>query len=328
MHTPSEIGFWSRASTLRVAAALGEPLAGAYILRVRELFVLHADRAGRLPSEFNAVAIAAAAGFKGRPARLIRVLEGVGLLGARRGRFFYPGFSSTETGRYVELRELGREKKREQRRRLRQGGEESNEESDLSAGRPRDRVGDVSETDPSKEVREPEGPPEAPPSGGSERAGALWEWFRQTYPKLANPKETQRLLGLLDEHEEQQLRYCLPLQLPRYMSAKKTKGWRFVPFSPKYLRDGRFWELQPGPAAPPPDPVALELSRRQAEERKQLDERAHREMVAYSDIKRQLQQEGFRGIQLVELADARLEEWRQRQQHENLDEDSGLRTVQ
>jgi len=314
MFTPAEIGFWERESTYKVAQVLGESvnLAGAYILRTRELWVLHSDKRGRLPAEFDAFAIARRADFKGPPRRLIKALTAAKLLRFARRRYEHPGFASTEAGRYAEYRDWDRTRQRERRRKMA-------ESEDASTGRPVD----VQRTDPSKVESGATGagsPPGAPPLGGGGTGSALWDWFRETYPRLRNLKRTRELLEQTcseSEGVEAQLRYCLGVQAPKYVSLMRKGKAHWVPYSDVWLSKGNFWEHRPPKpkaAPPPPDPVEQELLRRQEEERQQQADQAHRELVQYGDIKRQLQLDGYRGAELVQLADARLEEWRQQQQ--------------
>jgi hypothetical protein len=112
----------------------------------------------------------------------------------------------------------------------------------------------------------------------------------------------------LSPDDEAQLRYCLPLQLPRYVSAKKTKGWRFVPFSLKYLRDGRFYEFTPaGPAPAPPTPDELE-QRRLEKQRQAADEAAEQgRWLLLGEIKAALKAEGLRGDELEQRTSAEYE---------------------
>jgi len=324
MFTPSEIGFWERESTYKVAQALREPvnMAGAYILRTRELWVLHSER-GRLPAEYDAFAIARRADFKGPPRKLIKALTDAKLLRFRRGRYEIPGFAATEAGRYSEYREWDRNRQRDRRRKMA-------EAEDASTGRPVDAPVDVlrrSESKVESGDAAPQSPPGAPPLGGGVSGSALWDWFRVTYPRLRNLKRTRELLEQTcseSEAVEAQLRYCLGVQAPKYVSLMRKGKAHWVPWSDVWLSKGNFWEHRPPKpkaAPPPPDPVEQALLRRQEEERQQQADQAHRELVQYGDIKRQLQLDGYRGAELVQLADARLEEWRQQQQGEQGSED-------
>jgi hypothetical protein len=171
---------------------------------------------------------------KGRtPRRLISALQDANELASRRGVFRHPFWADTPTGWYASKRAKDRDRKV-------RGG---------SAEAPRNGDGDSAPIPSGSGQEVSKSPPGPPDLGGvvgvADAKTGLTEWFLETYPRLKNEGVCRKVLAAMSAAEAEQLRYCLPLQLPRYIAGMTGRGGRGVPFADKYLREGYYLERRP-----------------------------------------------------------------------------------
>jgi len=267
----AEVGFWHDPKVVTFAAQVGNPYGGAMILRLRE-FVLTAGRRGVLPKRYSAHDLAGAVGWTGKPAKLIKALGpgGAGVLLRRRGCFTYVDWPSTLTGWWENHKEADRRRKEEERDAARAA------RAAQRAGSAGDGPGTVrgQGVDSPRKIRDQainQGPPGAPPEGGSGGADARWEWFAEQHPRLENPSVCRRYLAALSDAEWAHLQYALPIQA---RSSYWRKNPRYVPTADKYLREQKWLNVKlpkpkPAEAATPKVEDADELARRDQQEREE-----------------------------------------------------------
>lgn len=242
MHTVAEVGFWRNPKVLAFAVKVGNPDAGAWILRLREFVLLHGTDDGKLPG-FTADEIAAIVSPTCKHSRLFTALKTFNWLKQRRRTWFVPDWGKSAMGQYCKMRAWDRLRKKE----LREAGHEAalekvngNGADRTSGGRPVDVPGTSSgKAGVSKEGRPVDAPPRPPLKGGTGAALTRWEWFKNTHPRLKNPAKCQRVLAELTPDEWEHLQFALPKQALIYMS----RGKRWVPWADKYLDQRMFLEI-------------------------------------------------------------------------------------
>lgn len=220
---------------------------------------------------------------KGRtPRKLITALAAADELASRRSTYRHPYWSDTPTGWYAAKRAADRDRKRH-------GG---------SAEIPRNGDG-TSAPVPARSGQEVSkgGPPGPPPEGGTvagARAG-LTEWFLETHPRVRNESECRRLLGAMTEAQAVQLRFCLPQQVPKYLSGMTNRKGRGVPWADVYLRSEFYFEFRP--AKPKAHANGSTNGKTRAEEQKEKAELVEREKAWWAKrdaIREQLKAAGVR----------------------------------
>lgn len=309
----TEVGFWHDPTIVAFATAVREPLAGAYVLRLREAVLAYGDpeRPGTLPARWGATEIAGAVGWPRKPAVLVRALQKAGhLRRGRGGRWIYPEWSATVTGEYQgrKLRE-------------RERWHERNEEARREAARAKLTVlagGRGAETpiplhgasvEAPRSIRDQasnqgDPPPQAPPPGGDPAASRLG-WLREHYP-LGIVEETKVAAALeaLTPDEWDHLQWVVT-------SVYKGKNPRFLPTAERLTIKSAFKrvkrpkgqkakakpEATAAPAAPPPDPERTRARfERLSEIRKELAaagvHRRELEVRAFEQLERELGPEG------------------------------------
>ena len=234
---------------------------------------------------------------KGRtPRKLIAALQAADELAARRGTYRHPFWADTPTGWYASKRAKDRDRKV-------RGG---------SADVPRNGDGTSAEHPSGSGQEVSKGPPGPPGSGGvvgvADARNGLTEWFLETYPRLKNEGICRKLLAAMSAAEAEQLRYCLPLQLPRYVAGMSGRGGRGVPFADKYLREGYFLERRP-PKKRTAKPAANgheepDLAKQKAE----LVERQEALWRKRDEIRQQLRNDGVSRHELEARVDQVLEQ--------------------
>jgi hypothetical protein len=313
MHVAAEVGFWTNPHVLRLARELREPLAGAYVLRLREFFLLH-GRKGTV-RDYSAEDLAAAIGWPHQPAKLIKALTEVRVLGRRRSTWLYLGWFDTQTGRWVrELEEdaaAARARRERRRAELAEGGSGGGSDETASGDVARRRATSpaVAPTSGQKEGRKEDAHPAPnPPQGGGAAPSVPWETFRNAYPseRYDNLPAAQRHWERLTPEEQAAAMAALPAALLS-MSRKKRVKWARID---RFVVDRgweRFGPVQTAPARvrneapkePTPDP-----------ESERREEIRRRRFVLLGEIKRELKSRGLRGDELARKADERLErEW-------------------
>lgn len=193
MHACLEIGFWDRPQLLKLVSLLRNDLAGAYWVRCLELFMLHGDRRGRLPKEYDALALAAKARYPGKPAVLFSAFRTAGLIvGGGRKPIAMANWQHSPAGRYAELRELDRSRKRAARRAK---GE------DVRPGTSDGQAEDIHRNSERKRERASADAPPSPPPAGGDLGATRWEWLRQHAEIPKNSRVCTRHLATLSDED-------------------------------------------------------------------------------------------------------------------------------
>jgi hypothetical protein len=260
------------------------------------------------------------------PAPLIDALKMAGMLRTKRGCFVYPFWHDTITGSFAQHRSSDRDRKLDERATRKRwtavypggawpGFEEAKERlrghSGEVPGNVQGTSADAPEESGHKETKGPPGPPVPGGVGGvADARNGLTEWFLELYPRLKNEGKCRKVLGRMTTAQAEQLRYCLPLQLRRYMAAMTGRGGRGVPFADKYLEGEWYLELRP------PKPKASNGHKNghatKAEEQQEKTALVEREEVHWRRrdvIRARLHAQGvhLRGVELHQRIDQEIE---------------------
>ena len=174
MHTVAEIGFWGDPKILAFSLKVGNPDAGAWILRLREFILLKGTDDGKLPGysmeEIWAV-IRPTCGIQ----LLFNALKRFDHLKLRKKTWYSPNWSRSPMGQYCRDRAWSRSHKRQLREAAHQVA--MDQVSNEVGGRQDDvRLTSSGKSTVSKTRRQADDPPVPPQRGGVGKALPRWEW--------------------------------------------------------------------------------------------------------------------------------------------------------
>lgn len=277
MYVPVEVGFWTHPRVVAFARAVGNPDAGAWLIRLREFMLVH-DHAtghlnGTLPEEIAALMQATCT-----TRVLMAALKRYRFLKRDGSHYFAPDWKGSPMHHYSQRRIRKRSDARRWRARMRGAQTHRGKRvvSDRSHARsptvrtgrdghvdvtcpPRSTKRRVEESRVEEKIRSPH-----TPQGGCERVGAArWAWMQEHYPKLRYPDRCKQILGMMTSEEWRALQAALPKQVREW----REKLPRYTPSSELYLRRSQWLEVRPA-AKPAPSSSATPRAAPAAKSRK------------------------------------------------------------